>query len=95
MRRVTGWLILIVLAAATVGCGPELKREDLGEIQENAAQLPGAGEPYPLPKPQYEVDEGENEAASDKEAAASPQASEAAPPAEAATPPSESKSQVP
>lgn len=44
---VGAWLVL----GAISGCGPELNEEDLGEVQTEASQLPGAGEEYVLPEP--------------------------------------------
>ncbi len=57
MRRLIHGLILLALSVATAGCGPELKKEDLGQIQTTPEQLPGYGKPYPLPKPRYEAQE--------------------------------------
>ena len=57
MRRAIHGVILLVLTVATAGCGPELNQENLGQIQTTVEQLPGFGEPYPLPKPRYEADE--------------------------------------
>lgn len=88
MRRVVQGLILLALAAGTAGCGPELKREDLGEIQTEAGQLPGAGEKYPLPEPQYEA----KEEPADKATPPSPTSPDAATPSDAANPPAEAKS---
>jgi hypothetical protein len=71
---------LIFLAMAVAGCGPRLSKEDLGELQTEAADLPGAGEEYELPEPHFEaegvtpddddMDDGSDEAPEGGEAAA-------------------------
>ena len=40
------WLVLGTIS----GCGPRLNEEDLGEVQTEVNQLPGAGEEYVLPE---------------------------------------------
>lgn len=40
-------LVCFVLVS-TSGCGPRLSPAELGEIQKDPAELPGADEPYPL-----------------------------------------------
>ena len=50
---VGAWLVLGTIS----GCGPELNEEDLGEVQTDARQLPGADEEYVLPEPNYPTDD--------------------------------------
>ncbi len=47
------WLVLGTVS----GCGPELNEEDLGEVQTEAGELPGAGEEYVLPEPNIPEEE--------------------------------------
>lgn len=84
MRRVVYGLILLALVASAAGCGPELKQEDLGEIQTQAAQLPGVEEKYALPKPLYEPSGQTSETEASPEAATN---SAAAAPSKTTAPP--------
>ncbi len=53
MRRMLVFVLgvgLIVVGAGLSGCGPRLSDEDLGELQTDGSQLPGADEDYELPE---------------------------------------------
>lgn len=52
---VGAWLLLGTIS----GCGPGLNEEDLGEVQTEAHQLPGADEEYVLPEPNFPEDEAD------------------------------------
>ena len=51
-----------LLLGITPGCGPHVSDEDLGEVQTTVEDLPGAGEKYVLPKPEFPEGEGDPEA---------------------------------
>ncbi|MBI2826564.1 MAG: hypothetical protein HYX69_17975 [Planctomycetia bacterium] len=57
--RAAGWLrgTIAVALLLTTGCEPSVRPADLGHVIYDQAELPGAGEPYPLP--QLERDPGE------------------------------------
>lgn len=48
MLRTPVLMILVGLVFLVGGCGPRLSPAELGEIQSDPAELPGADEPYPL-----------------------------------------------
>ncbi len=48
------WLIV---GTTISGCGPQLSDEDLGEVQTEASQLPGADEEQVLPEPHFAEEE--------------------------------------
>jgi hypothetical protein len=44
------WLWLVILTSTLVaGCGPQVSREELGEVEFEVPQVPGATRPYELP----------------------------------------------
>ena len=51
MRLSAGLLLGLLLSFSPVaGCGPAIAPEDLGTVVEEAPEVPGAEEPYELPK---------------------------------------------
>jgi hypothetical protein len=41
--------VLLSAACLLAGCGPQLSREELGEVIFNVPSVPGSATPYPLP----------------------------------------------
>lgn len=79
-----GGVMTVLLAGLLSGCGPQVPREDMGEILEGLPVVPGVETPYPLPELEP-VASGETAPEASVEAAADSEMSPETPVAEPAT----------
>ncbi len=68
MRWLFGWLLCLLIAFLTLGCGPAISEKDMGAVIYEVPKVKGADQPYEMPElaPWQEEDERADQAAEEE-----------------------------